>query len=314
MNIILRKIEEFEEVSDNGMQIIDLFQYISENWILRNCNSKNTLDLALQLSLVSLNHTRQIKLTENGRLFIQVSDQSKLTQLSEMQKELIRKLVFKNNIQNTLENVVTRRKENFLIIKKAVKAFKITITTLFKDINLLDDMDDDIYLILSEKYNNIWTKLIKSDNYTEEDLEAIIEQQRKLGKIGEEIAFKFEKQRVTNYGNKDLIKEVKLVATDHVDFGYDIKSVEPNGDPKYIEVKTTSNQTPRFFISRNEFRVSKLHKENYWIYIVILKKRKILMFNDIPEKVNSGFLSLEPSNFEVIFDLEKYKPIIEDFI
>lgn len=51
--------------------------------------------------------------------------------------------------------------------------------------------------------------------------------------------------------------------------GYDILSYDLNGDPKFIEVKTTKgNKNSTFFITRNELEKSKIKKDNYFLYRV----------------------------------------------
>jgi Domain of unknown function (DUF3883) len=88
---------------------------------------------------------------------------------------------------------------------------------------------------------------------------------RALGEAGENFIFENEKRTLISEGCKDLVKEVRWVSKfDGDGAGYDILSFQKNGDPKFIEVKTTfgSSQTP-FFISRNELAFSKERAKNY---------------------------------------------------
>lgn len=83
-------------------------------------------------------------------------------------------------------------------------------------------------------------------------------QNRQLGKAGEELIFLHEQQNLKTAGRSDLAAKVQWTSVMEGDgFGFDIKSFEPNGDPRLLEVKTTNGweRTP-FHISRNELAVA----------------------------------------------------------
>ncbi|WP_417247260.1 DUF3883 domain-containing protein [Celeribacter sp.] len=91
------------------------------------------------------------------------------------------------------------------------------------------------------------------------------ERNRTLGEAGEQLAFSHEKAVLLAAGKPDLAKEVRWVSKEDGDgAGYDIRSFEPGGRPRLIEVKTTTgwDRTP-FHISRNELEVSKAERENW---------------------------------------------------
>ncbi|WP_417812325.1 DUF3883 domain-containing protein [Thalassospira alkalitolerans] len=91
------------------------------------------------------------------------------------------------------------------------------------------------------------------------------ERNRALGEAGERLAFSHEKAILLAAGKQDLAQEVRWVSKEEGDgAGYDIRSFEPNGRPRLIEVKTTTGweRTP-FHISRNELEVSKVERENW---------------------------------------------------
>lgn len=51
--------------------------------------------------------------------------------------------------------------------------------------------------------------------------------------------------------------------------GFDILSFDLDGNPKYIEVKTTKgNQNSTFFVTRNELEKSTIEKDRYFLYRV----------------------------------------------
>ncbi len=91
-----------------------------------------------------------------------------------------------------------------------------------------------------------------------------------LGKAGEELALRFERERLCHFERPRLaanIRHVSQIEGDHL--GYDILSFEPDGRERLIEVKTTrfAALTP-FFASRHEVEVSRQRHEQYQLYRV----------------------------------------------
>jgi Domain of unknown function (DUF3883) len=89
-----------------------------------------------------------------------------------------------------------------------------------------------------------------------------------LGRAGELLALRFERERLLRVGAPKLasnIRHVSEIEGDHL--GYDILSFEVDGRKRLIEVKTTrfGAFTP-FFASRNEVDVSQRRHEDYQLY------------------------------------------------
>lgn len=79
-----------------------------------------------------------------------------------------------------------------------------------------------------------------------------------IGLDGELKVLAFEKNRLKQAGRGDLAKQVAFVAED-AGLGYDIASFDEAGNPKYIEVESTSQtraSDQAFFLSENERRVA----------------------------------------------------------
>ena len=98
---------------------------------------------------------------------------------------------------------------------------------------------------------------------------ALIENNNKnLGRRGEELVFEFEKQRVTKL-KLDVSKVQWISEVKGDDEGYDILSLNDDGSARYIEVKTTTQGIDfHFFISGREVEFSRRNKDNYFIYRV----------------------------------------------
>ncbi len=93
-------------------------------------------------------------------------------------------------------------------------------------------------------------------------------QNRSLGQAGEVFALDFERWRLAQLGAGQLAEKVKHAAADEGDgLGYDIRSFEPDGRERFIEVKTTAfgERTP-FFVSANEARFARDHADRFHLY------------------------------------------------
>lgn len=119
-----------------------------------------------------------------------------------------------------------------------------------------------------------------------------IERDRKnaiLGAAGEEFAFKFERHVLSAHNRADLARRVRWVSKEDGDgAGYDILSFDPDGQERFVEVKTTygGNRTP-FYISRNETEFSREAGDRFKLFRLYNFRR-------------------EPKAFEMIGSVDKY--------
>jgi len=87
------------------------------------------------------------------------------------------------------------------------------------------------------------------------------------GLKGEEIAVEIEKDYLKSINRKDLAEKVKQVSINGDGDGYDILSYFPDGQEKYIEVKSSKNPNSNSFnISSNELDFMKRNQYNYQIW------------------------------------------------
>jgi len=94
------------------------------------------------------------------------------------------------------------------------------------------------------------------------------EKNRKLGLQGEELVLMEEKRRLLELGLRELSEAVSHTSVIEGDgAGYDIKSFNDDGSPRFIEVKTTRGGADTdFFMSINEIRFADQHPESYCLY------------------------------------------------
>lgn len=103
---------------------------------------------------------------------------------------------------------------------------------------------------------------------------------RKVGKWGEKMVYDYEMNELKNY--KELQKKIEKTYLIDDAAGYDIKSYDYDGNPIYIEVKTSKsskNNQILFYISRNEDQFISSHKNAYIYYIYDLKAPKLRIIN-----------------------------------
>lgn len=91
---------------------------------------------------------------------------------------------------------------------------------------------------------------------------------RSLGRAGEDYVFRLERSRLEALGLSALASKVTWVSDKLGDgLGYDIESYSEDGNPMFIEVKTTNGPiTTPFFVSENERRVAADKGQAFRIY------------------------------------------------
>lgn len=100
------------------------------------------------------------------------------------------------------------------------------------------------------------------------DWEALHHARAALGRLGEELASEFEKNRLKKAGYPELAEKVYLVSDDHTK-GYDLHSFEVDGSDRLIEVKAMGQDTPsiRFYTSKRQLDLA--HSDvNHFYYLV----------------------------------------------
>lgn len=132
-------------------------------------------------------------------------------------------------------------------------------------------------------------------NYKEQQ-----ERNNRLGKRGENIVYNLEKE----FFKKNKLPLKKLIHSSLKDdrLGYDIQSLDAEGNIKYIEVKATrrAKGDTSFLITDNEKEQAE-NLENYFIYVVFeahTLRPKIWQINE-PFKRHKKDLKLSPVNYRV---------------
>lgn len=124
---------------------------------------------------------------------------------------------------------------------------------------------------------------------------------RALGKAGEEFVVGFERRRLERLGCSDLASKVRWVAdTDGDGYGYNVRSFEPGGQERLLEVKTTCGheRTP-FWMTRRECDVAAEQSDAYRVRRVFHFRNGLKMFDIAPPL--EARLMLTPATFMAAF-------------
>lgn len=133
------------------------------------------------------------------------------------------------------------------------------------------------------------------------NFEHLDREKKRIGLLGEKLILKHEFEKASKSGIKDYKKKIEHSSINQGDgLGYDIKSIDSNGDEIYIEVKTTRQniQTP-FFITRNELECSILYSSKFYLYRVYNFDEKQNTGSILKLKGDMSYLCNDPQNFKI---------------
>ncbi len=128
----------------------------------------------------------------------------------------------------------------------------------------------------------------------------------KIGRLGEEFIFEYEKTQLIAKGFPDLASKVIFHREDatHRTPGWDITSFFEDGRPKYIEVKSSEGDTINdIILTRNEWDKAQdpALANDYFIYLVtnITNKPKIEILRNPANYVGEGRLGIEVESYSL---------------
>jgi hypothetical protein len=141
----------------------------------------------------------------------------------------------------------------------------------FKYLGILQE--ENFLIKVDGKYSQLVYELTAdSKAISEQQLEQLLMENRKLGAKAEIAVVEFEKQRLMKLGKSIQADLVKRISTINVAAGYDIESFDGTNDDvfpnRFIEVKATTGNDVRFYWTINEREIAKKKKKQYWIYVL----------------------------------------------
>jgi hypothetical protein len=139
-------------------------------------------------------------------------------------------------------------------------------------------------------------RIARKYNHAERDA-----RNRKLGELGEKLVCQREQKQLILAGKEKLAEKVRWVSkVDGDGVGYDIRSFDPSGEERLIEVKTTNGPaTTDFFLSRTERDVS-LERPDIW------RLHRVHLFSSTPRifimpPPLEAAVTLRPENWRATF-------------
>lgn len=125
----------------------------------------------------------------------------------------------------------------------------------------------------SKRKSNITFKKPRKKSRRKVNFEEIQANRDRIGRLSEEFALKWEKDRLIGLGYDSLAKRIKD-RHDVPSYGYDILSYSSPDTERFIEVKSLGydrkEKCHRFYLSENEKNISESseHKSEYYFYLV----------------------------------------------
>lgn len=107
---------------------------------------------------------------------------------------------------------------------------------------------------------------------------------RELGKAGEKFVVAFKRDRLRRAGREDLANDVRWISDlDGDGYGYDIRSFEPDGQERLLEIKTTcGHERTAFWLTKREIDVAAETGDRYRIRRVFHFRNRAQMFEIAP--------------------------------
>lgn len=236
----------FELISKGYTEINDIRINYQKNYH----NFNDNLNFLLELEILSVSKNKIVINQNNNKAFKDILFNSLLTHDLFSQKI---KEYFQNYSLDTNGDLSFEPELKYNFITSDIRNFLIS-TSLIKNIG-------NKYIIIDQKLTDKFQKKIVSPL----DLENILFRKKEFGLEAEKIVFEKEVEKIKHINPNLEVKHVSLI---DVSLGYDIESYNEKEQKIYIEVKAISNSSFRFYLSSNEFLVSKKLRENYYLYLL----------------------------------------------
>jgi Domain of unknown function (DUF3883) len=143
------------------------------------------------------------------------------------------------------------------------------------------------------------------------DFEEMQKQKAEIGRVAEEYALKWEKERLAGARLEHLIDKIED-RRERPGYGHDFLSYSADDEHRYIEVKCVAKVSDghRFFLSDNEHQtsLSPQHREGYYFYLVFFdgSRNPVELLAIFADKLYPKAEML-PSAYEVRFDRKEFE-------
>lgn len=293
---------------NNDESVKWLTRDIEQLFYNRNINSRNVfdgcLDLALRISLLTIDDSNQITLSEKIKGFLFSEKQ--------MRDKFVELLFQALNEDEVFYSIFSSEHISYDIIYHTPQISNSAFRFKFSNFKqLLIDFDviqihpikELRKYILNGRYKKVFEKIvlpeIKKRKIGIEELQKSIEQQRIHGEEAENFVLNFEKHRLRQKYGIDWVSKYSIAE------GYDIASfqeIESEMNDCFIEVKSYIG-TPYFFWSRNEMDISRIKGDHYFLYLV-----------DRNQMNNEGYVPIIIQNpFINVLEKNEWSKVVEKY-
>lgn len=284
---ISKLLVSLHEISKGGKQTKVEFlksKYQSRKYSDEITDFNTVLNFSDELDLIKIEN-EHIFFMKNGKKLLEKilkrnsGREQIILNLNLIEKNFLRKIFFESKkiTQEFLEIInlfwvdETQKKPALIYILKKEDEFNKILIKFLQEIKIFERQNKKIIcvdgLIEISKIKN------KVSTVSEEEFFEHLEENKRIGKLGEKYAIEKEEERLKNDEKRvDLSLDIKQVSLTNVYIGYDLKSYN-NSDSsltkhdRMIEVKATKNSNPRFYWSTNEVNKAEKLGEKYWIYL-----------------------------------------------
>ncbi len=260
-------------------------KFIDENFIINRCKEivllgrlpdhKETINFCEECKIVEKT-VQGIKLTDIGKELVNLNPLI-YYEFNDNQKDfLIRKCLLKNKLALSIRNVVSKFEPIYtkntyrLSIDYKLNKEELQIFSILRQLDLI--LVADLGYEINPKYVKDIANLLSNNLLTENELLDLLEEQRAIGEIAETIVLEYEKIRLLGNENKAEAACVRVISKLNVSAGYDIESFDGKNEKlefdRFIEVKGTTRNDIKIFISKNELETAGRLRNNYWVYVV----------------------------------------------
>lgn len=253
-------------------------EFIKSLFIKESSNYQNTLDFLSEAGIITFDND---KIIINSFLTVQID--KVLVDDDSLKNKLLEVII---NNKKVFSQFVKDYIDNFTLVD-SIYTYKPStdekikysgIRNLLMELELIDFNNiSDTYQI-SEKYNHLLNGILENRILSPKELTIVLEKQKLLGASAELEIIEYEKRRLSKY--PELLNKIQHVALNNTAAGYDILSfdLKDNSDEvieRYIEVKAVSGTNYKFYLTDNEIKKSRIHREQYYLYLLpIICKNK----------------------------------------
>jgi hypothetical protein len=137
---------------------------------------------------------------------------------------------------------------------------------------------------------------------TPRQLDGVLARCQENGRLGEQLVYGSERERLRACGRADLAERVVWVSLSNVAAGFDVLVPEEDGHDHFVEVKATQGSAMTFPMSEGEWRKAEQARERFWIARVTEVRSdepRIWWFRDPVGMEADGLLTRSWDGFQV---------------